>query len=158
ATTAEESPYFVMGQLGRVLVQIENNYVDPVERTRLVEGAIGGMVSELDPHSSYMPPQDWKLFQSETEGKFAGVGGEVDVRGEALTVIAPIEGSPAYRAGIKSGDQILAIDGESTAGAREGGNFEKIVKKMRGAPGTHIKLTIKRAGGNDPFVVDLVRE
>src|SRR5437016_2569685 len=70
ATSQEESPYAAIGQLGRVLVQIENNYVEPVDRARLVNGAIGGMVSELDPHSSYMPPADWKLFQSETEGKF----------------------------------------------------------------------------------------
>jgi carboxyl-terminal processing protease len=147
-----------MGQLGRVLVQVENNYVEPVERARLVNGAISGMVGELDPHSAYMPPQDWKLFQSETEGKFGGIGVEVDARGDALTVIAPIEGSPAYRAGIKSGDKIVAVDGESTHGAGGGGGLDKIVKKMRGAPGTHLKLSIKREGMPNLLQFDLVRE
>src|SRR5207244_9502473 len=121
ATPEGESPYAAIGQLGRVLVQVENNYVEPVDRARLVNGAIVGMVAELDPHSSYLPPQEWKLFQSETEGKFGGVGVEVDARGEVLTVIAPIEGSPAERAGIRSGDKIVAIDGESTHEASQGG-------------------------------------
>ena len=122
ATPEAQNPYQSVAQLGRVLVQIENNYVDPVERGKLVEGAIKGMVENLDPHSSYLPPDEWKQFQSDTEGKFGGVGLEVDGRGEKLIVIAPIEGSPAQRAGIKSGDQIVAVDGEDVdhAAARQG--------------------------------------
>ena len=154
ATSQDESPYSAIGQLGRVLVQIENNYVEPVDRARLVNGAIGGMVSELDPHSSYLPPQDWKLFQSETEGKFGGVGIEVDARGDTLTVIAPIEGSPAFRAGIRSGDKIVAVDGEVSQGT----SFDKVVKKMRGAPGTHVKLMVRREGVKELLTFDLVRE
>jgi carboxyl-terminal processing protease len=154
ATSGDESPYAAVGQLGRVLVQVENNYVEPVERARLVNGAIAGMVAELDPHSSYLPPQEWKLFQSETEGKFGGVGIEVDARGEFLTVIAPIEGSPAARAGIRSGDKILSVDNESAVGDK----LDKIVRKMRGAPGTHVKLGIRREGAKDAMVFDLVRE
>jgi carboxyl-terminal processing protease len=154
ATSQEESPYAAIGQLGRVLVQIENNYVEPVERARLVNGAISGMVGELDPHSSYMPPQDWKLFQSETEGKFGGVGIEVDARSDLLTVIAPIEGSPAHRAGIRSGDKILSVDGDVASSDR----LDRIVRKMRGAPGSHVKLAIKRDGVREPLQFDLVRE
>src|SRR5579864_9385191 len=103
ATPEAQNAYQAVSQLGRVLVQVENHYGDPVERSKLVEGAIKGMVENLDPHSSYLPPDEWKQFQSDTEGKFGGVGLEVDGRGEKLIVIAPIEGSPAFRAGIKSG-------------------------------------------------------
>ncbi len=154
ATPSDESPYAAIGQLGRVLVQVENNYVEPVDRARLVNGAIVGMVAELDPHSSYLPPQEWKLFQSETEGKFGGVGIEVDARGELLTVIAPIEGSPAARAGIKSGDKILAIDNENAVGEK----LDRVVRKMRGTPGTHVKLAVRREGHKEAIVFDLVRE
>lgn len=154
AAPQEASAYAAMGQLGRVLALVENEYVDPVERSRLVEGAVKGMVGELDPHSAYMPAQDFKIFQSDTEGKFGGIGVEVDVRGDAVTVLAPIEGSPAERAGIKPGDKILAVDGED---ARNIG-FDKMVRKMRGAPGTHVKLVVRRDGQREPLTFDLVRE
>ncbi len=140
ATPEAQNAYQSVSQLGRVLVQVENHYVDPVERSKLVEGAIKGMVENLDPHSSYMPPDEWKQFQSDTEGKFGGVGLEVDGRGDKLVVIAPIEGSPAARAGIKSGDQIVAVDGEDVSGQ----GLDKIVKKMRGVPGTKVKITVHR--------------
>jgi carboxyl-terminal processing protease len=143
ATPEAQNPYQSVGQLGRVLVQIENNYVDPVERGKMVEGAIKGMVENLDPHSSYLPPDEWKQFQSDTEGKFGGVGLEVDGRGEKLIVIAPIEGSPAQRAGIKSGDQIIAVDGEDVITQP----LDKVVKKMRGAAGTKVKITVHRESG-----------
>ena len=117
-----------MAQLGRVLVQIENNYVEPVDRAKLVNGAIKGMVEELDPHSSYLPPKEYSDFQEDTEGKFAGIGIEVDARNEMVTVIAPIEGSPAERAGLKSADRIVAIDGEIIQVVA----LDKLVKKMRG--------------------------
>jgi len=140
ATPENQNPYQSVNQLGRVLVQVENHYVDPVERDKLVEGAIKGMVENLDPHSSYMPPEEWRQFQSDTEGKFGGVGIEVDGRGDKLVVIAPIEGSPAQRAGVKSGDQIVAVDGEDVVGQP----LDKVVKRMRGAPGTKVKVTILR--------------
>src|SRR5260221_8965136 len=89
ATSRDDSPYNDFGQLGRVLVLVENQYVEPVDHKKVVEGAIKGMVHELDPHSAYMPPEDFRLFQSDTEGKFGGVGVEVDLRDDAITVIAP---------------------------------------------------------------------
>jgi carboxyl-terminal processing protease len=143
ATPEAQNPYQSVAQMGRVLVQIENNYVDPVDRGKLVEGAIKGMVENLDPHSSYLPPDEWKQFQSDTEGKFGGVGLEVDGRNEKLIVIAPIEGSPAARVGIKSGDQIIAVDGEDVLTQP----LDKVVKKMRGAAGTKVKITIHRETG-----------
>lgn len=143
ATPEAQNPYHVVNQLGRVLVQVENHYVDPVERNKMVEGAIKGMVENLDPHSSYLPPDEWKQFQSDTEGKFGGVGLEVDGRGDKLIVIAPIEGSPAQRAGIRSGDQIVGVDGEDVVGQP----LDKVVKRMRGAPGTKVKITVHRETG-----------
>ncbi len=143
ATPEAQNPYQAVSQLGRVLVAIENHYVDPVERKKVVDGAIKGMVEALDPHSSYMPPEEWKQFQSDTEGKFGGVGLEVDGRGDRLVVVAPIEGSPAARAGIRSGDVIVAVDGEDVIGQP----LEKVVKRMRGAEGTKVKVTVNRESG-----------
>ncbi len=153
ATTHDDSPYAVVGQLARVLVQVEKDYVDPVDRTKLLTGAIKGMVEGLDPHSSYMTPEEYDAFANETEGQFGGLGIEVDMRGDKLTVIAPIEGSPAARAGIHSGDHILSVDGEEI----EHVALDKLIKRMRGPVGTHVKLYIRRAGVRDPLVFDLVR-
>jgi carboxyl-terminal processing protease len=153
ATTRDESPYAVVGQLARVLVQVENDYVDPVDRQKLLNGAIKGMVDGLDPHSSYMTPEDYESFQSETEGQFGGVGIEVDVRSDELIVVAPIEGSPAARAGVRSGDRIVSVDGEDIDHVP----LDKMVRRMRGPTGTHVKLFIRRDGVRDPLVFDLQR-
>jgi carboxyl-terminal processing protease len=154
ATPARESPYDMLEQLGRALVLIENEYVEPVDRRRLVEGAIKGMVGELDPHSGYLPPQDWSIFQSDTEGKFGGVGVEVDFRDDYVMVIAPIEGSPAERAGVRSGDHIIAIDNKSVADRSP----DDLIRTMRGAPGSKVVLTIKRAGKDAVLHFTLSRE
>lgn len=146
ATPENQNPYQVLHQLGRVLVQVENHYVDPVERSKLVEGAIKGMVESLDPHSAYLPPEEWRQFQSDTEGKFGGVGLEVDGRNDKLIVIAPIEGSPAQRAGIRSGDQIVAVDGDDVIGQP----LDKVVKRMRGVAGTKVKITMLRENKGGP--------
>jgi len=139
-TPANQNPNESVKQLARVRVQVENNYVDPAPREKLVEGAIKGMVEALDPHSSYLPADEWKQFQSDTEGKFGGVGIEVDGRSDKLIIIAPIEGSPAQKAGIKSGDQIVGVDGEDVLGQP----LDKVVKRMRGAAGTKVKITMLR--------------
>ncbi len=154
ATTQAASPYAPLDQLARVLVLVENQYVDPTQRAKMTEGAIKGMVAELDPHSAYMNPAEYALFQSETEGKFAGIGVEVDGRGEYVTVIAPFDGSPAARAGVRPGDQIIAIDGRSTRGER----LERLVTMMRGATGSSVRLTVRRSGVADPLTFTLVRE
>jgi carboxyl-terminal processing protease len=154
ATSHDQNPYAVVGQFGRVLVQIENNYVDPVDRGKIAEGAIRGMVEGLDPHSSYMSAEEFSLFASETEGQFGGVGIEVESRGDQLVVIAPIEGSPAESAGIKSGDRIIAIDGEDVSRT----TLDKLVHKMRGAPKSHVKLSVRRQPDRDLLTFDLVRE
>jgi carboxyl-terminal processing protease len=154
ATTQAQSPYDVLDQMARVLVLIENEYVEPVDRRSLVEGSIKGMVAELDPHSAYLPPQDYEIFQADTEGRFGGIGVEVDFRDEYVIVIAPIEGSPAERAGVRSGDRIVAIDNLSVRGK----SSEDLVRKMRGAPGTKVVLTIRRPGRDDLLYFTLARE
>lgn len=154
AAKSNESPHAAIEQLARVLVQVENRYVDPVDRDRLLLGAIKGMVAELDPHSEYFPPKEYGEFTSETTGKFGGVGIEVDGRGEFLTVISPIEGGPAEAAGIKPGDEIIAIDGQDAKGI----TLEKSVRLMRGDPGTKVVLTIRRPSENNKILkVPLVR-
>src|SRR5450432_4119990 len=154
AGSERENPYKVVEQLGRVLVWIENEYVDPVDRKRLVEGSIKGMVAELDPHSSYMPAEDYAIFQGDTEGHFGGVGVEVDFGDEFVTVIAPIEGSPAERAGVRSGDRILAIDNVGVHGRPS----IELVRQMRGEPGSHVLMTIRRAGSDKLLYLTLTRQ
>jgi carboxyl-terminal processing protease len=153
ATTARQSPYAMIEQLARVLVMVEHEYVDPVDRARLVEGSIKGMVAELDPHSSYLAPEDYGIFRGDTEGHFGGVGVEVDFSTDFATVIAPIEGSPADRAGIRSGDRIVAIEGQSVRGKSP----TDLVRAMRGEPGTKVMLTIRRDGVDRFLYFTLVR-
>ncbi len=153
AVSSNQSPYATVSQLARVLVLIENHYVEPVDRQRILEGAVKGMVAELDPHSAYLPPSDFRDFQNETEGSFVGVGVEVDARQDVITVIAPIEGSPAERAGVKPGDRIIAIDGWLTRGQ----SLERVVRKMRGAPGTTVRVTLQRVGVDATIDVVLTR-
>jgi carboxyl-terminal processing protease len=142
ASPDDRSPYAVIGQLSRVLVLIENEYVDAVDRDRLLRGAIKGMVAELDPHSAYLPPRDFTVLQDDTRGEFAGIGVEVDFRNDRVTVISPIEGSPAHRAGIRAGDSILSIDGMSV----QGKNASDLVKLMRGPAGTTVRVSVRRPG------------
>ncbi|MFO0547992.1 MAG: S41 family peptidase [Polyangiaceae bacterium] len=149
-----QSPYQPIDELSRVLLLVEHNYVVPADRTKLLDGALRGMVEGLDPHSSYMDPSEYAAFQSDTEGKFGGVGVEVDLRDDVVTVIAPIEGSPAAEAGIQAGDKILAVDGQPLRGKK----MDRIVDMMRGEPGTKVHLTIGREGKDELVELDLVRK
>jgi carboxyl-terminal processing protease len=149
-----DTPYAAVEQLGRVLVEVENEYVDPVDRAKLVGGAIKGMVAELDPHSSYMPPEEFQAFQSDTEGEFGGIGIEVETRNGELVVLSPIEGSPAERAGIQSGDTIVSVDGRDAPSQ----SLDKLVKHLRGAPGGRVRIGIRRQGSSELLSFDLVRE
>jgi len=152
--TQSDAPYAALAQLGRVLVQVENDYVDPVDRAKLVDGAIKGMVAELDPHSSYMPPDEFQAFQSDTEGEFGGIGVEVELQNEELVVLSPIDGSPASRAGIRSGDVIVSVDGKDPTVEP----LDKLVKRLRGVPGSHVKVGVRRRGAPDVLAFDLRRE
>lgn len=146
--------YESLHTFSRVLQQIESNYVEPVDDQLLVRGAIRGMLDVLDPHSVYMPPSVYKELRMETGGRFAGVGLEVTIKKGWITVVSPIEGSPADHAGIKAGDHIIKINSKS---AREM-DLSEAVGMMRGKSGTHVQLTILRDDNKRPFDVSLVRK
>lgn len=154
ATPTEASPYAATGELARVLVIAEQSYVDPVDRDKAVRGALSGMIGSLDPHSHYLPPAEYKEFQSDTEGRFGGIGIEVDARGDEIKVLAPIEGAPAARAGVRPGDVVVAVEGESVRDA----GVEKVIKKLRGPAGTKVKLSIRRDGTRGLLTFEIVRE
>src|SRR6185503_17149390 len=137
-----------------ILSIVQKNYVDEVPTKQLIEGAVNGMLVSLDPHSAYLTPELYKELQVETKGSFGGLGIEITNKSGMLTVVAPIEDTPAYRAGIKSGDVILKIDGEFTKDM----TLVEAVKRMRGKPDTKVKLTIKRENPNQLFDSTLTRE
>lgn len=134
-----------------VLDIVKENYVEEVENEELIEGAISGMLRTLDPHSSYLDPDAYKELQVETKGSFGGIGIEITIRDGVLTVVSPLEGTPAYELGIQAGDQILRVDGEPTKEM----TLMEAVKKMRGPKGTKVVLTIMREGFTKPedFVI-----
>jgi carboxyl-terminal processing protease len=137
-----------------VLSQVEQQYVTPIDDREAMEGAIQGMLSSLDPHSSYMDAAEYRDFmQVQTRGEYGGLGIEVTTEDGAVRVIAPIDDTPAARAGIQGGDYIIAIDGENIVGLV----LNDAVQRMRGEPGTQITVTVAREGV-DPFDVTLTRE
>jgi carboxyl-terminal processing protease len=137
-----------------ILSIVKKNYVEDVETKNLVNGAINGMLTSLDPHSAYLTPELYKELQSDTQGRFGGLGIEITVKGGILTVVSPIEDTPAAKAGIKPGDQIFKIEEEFTKDM----SLIDAVKKMRGLKGTKINLTIKREGVADLVDFTLVRD
>lgn len=137
-----------------VLTLVETNYVDEVKPRTLIQNALQGLVSRLDPHSAYMPPEIYKEMQVETKGSFGGLGLEITLKDEILTVVAPIEDSPAFLAGIKTGDKIVRVGKEATKNM----TLLDAVKKMRGKPGTKITISIMRAGFREPKSFTLTRD
>ncbi|ACH38309.1 periplasmic carboxy-terminal processing protease [Citrifermentans bemidjiense Bem] len=125
-----------------VLAIVKKSYVEEVDTKKLVYGAINGMLSSLDPHSSFMPPETYKEMKIDTKGSFGGLGIEITVKEGILTVISPIEDTPAFKAGVKAGDQILKIDDKFTKDL----TITDAVKRMRGVKGTKVTLTIMREG------------
>ncbi len=151
---APNTSYEDLETFTNVLAIIQKNYVEDVDTKRLVEGAINGMLASLDPHSAYLTPELYKELQVETKGSFGGLGIEITNRNGMLTVVAPIEDTPAYRAGVKAQDIILKIDGEFTKDM----SLVEAVKKMRGPKNTKVKLTIKREHPQKLLDVVLTRE
>jgi carboxyl-terminal processing protease len=137
-----------------VLKLVEDNYVEPTDSKKLLYGSLRGLLSSLDPYSTFFTPEEFKEFTSETQGEFGGLGMEVTMENNKLLVVSPIEDTPAYKAGIKPGDWIVEIDGEPT----DKMTLFQAVKKMRGKPGTKVTLTIFRKGVEKPFKVELVRD
>ncbi len=146
--------YEELRTFSEVLTQVQKNYVDETKVKDLVQGAIRGMLSTLDPHSAYMTPEMYKEMQVETKGEFGGVGIQIGVKENRLAVIAPIDGTPAHRAGIKAGDYITKVNEDSTKDL----SLMDAVQKMRGPKGTKVNLTIQRDGTPDPLQFTLVRD
>jgi carboxyl-terminal processing protease len=159
ATTAaiaqgDASSYAALDEFMDVFQKVRSDYVEKVDDEKLIKGAIAGMLASLDPHSSFLDTNDFANLKTQTEGSYGGLGLSVTLEDGAVKVIAPTEDTPAYRAGIKSGDYITHLDGELIYG----GSLDEAVQKMRGKPGTPIKLTIVRPGRDKPIEVTLVRE
>ena len=150
----EEATYQGLSNFTRVLDLIERNYVDNVDTEKLAISAIEGMLKTLDPYSAYLTPERYKELEIGTSGEFGGVGIEISGENDILTVITPIEGSPAAKAGIKPGDLIIAIDGKSTQGL----SVDEAVKSLRGPKGSTVKITIQSQGDKNPREVVLVRD
>lgn len=137
-----------------VLRQIENNYVETQEPKDLIYGAIKGMIRNLDPHSSFMTKEEYSEFMLETKGSFTGIGIEITIKDNILTVVSPIEDTPAYKAGIKAGDKIFKVENEPTKDM----TMLEAVKKIRGPKGTKVNLTILREGSDKPLEFSITRD
>ena len=146
--------YRLLTLFGDVFERIRAEYVEPVNDRELIENAINGMLTGLDPHSSYMNAKAFRDMQVQTRGEFGGLGLEVTADNGLIKVVSPIDDTPAAKAGIKSGDLITMLDGQTVQGL----TLTEAVDKMRGPPGSNIKLTIKREGVDTPVEVSMARE
>jgi len=154
AQALPDDTYKDLQTFANVLAIVQKNYVEPVSTKDLINGAITGMLASLDPHSAYLTPDLYRDLEVETRGSFGGLGIEITVKDDTLTVVSPIEGTPAYKAGLKSGDQIIKIDSDFTKGM----TLTDAVKRMRGPKGSKIRLTIHRQGIPDLFTVTVTRD
>ena len=146
--------YHLLTLFGDVFERVRADYVDPVTDKDLVENAINGMLTGLDPHSAYMNAKQFRDMQVQTKGEFGGLGIEVTQENGFIKVISPIDDTPAAKAGIKAGDIITALDGKTVQGI----SLNDAVEKMRGAPNSKITLTVKREGIDKPLEIGLLRE
>jgi len=137
-----------------VLTQVKKNYVEALQTQELVHGAVRGMLKTLDPHSSYMTPDMYREMQVETKGEFGGVGIQIGIKDHHITVIAPIEGTPAHAAGIEAGDVIVNVDGEPMKDL----TLVEAVQRMRGPKGTPVAITVERKQVAEPLTFTLVRD
>lgn len=154
ATSDSNKPYKDLKIFSEVFHKIQTNYFEAVDTEELIEGSINGMLRTLDPHSSYMNKDIYKEMQIETEGEFGGLGIEITIRNNILTVVSPIEDTPAFAAGIKAGDKIIKVDGVSTQDL----SLSEAVKRMRGKKGTEVTITIVRKGLDKPKDITIIRD
>ena len=147
-------PLEELQQLAAVFSMVKSDYVEPVDEKKLISDAITGMVASLDPHSQYYDKKSFKEFREGTTGRFVGVGIEITQEEGLIKIVSPIEGSPAFRGGIKSGDMITKIDDTAVKGL----SLNDAVKRMRGEPNTKVQLTIFRKDENRSFPVTITRQ
>lgn len=145
--------YKLLDLFGEVLEKVRSEYVEPVNDEELIEAALNGMLSSLDPHSAYLNPKNSKDMDIQTRGEFGGLGLEVTMESGWVKVVSPIDDTPAYRAGMQPGDFVTHLDGEPVQGL----SLSEAVDRMRGSAGTDIKLTVRRAGVDQPFDIKLTR-
>lgn len=150
----DASVYEQLDLFGDIFERIRGQYVEDVEAGKLIEAAINGMLTSLDPHSSYLPPDDFDDMRVQTRGEFGGLGIEVTQEDGFVKVVSPIDGTPAAEAGIQSGDFITHVNGESLLGL----TLDQAVEMMRGPVGSEIVITVVREGTQDPFDVSIVRD
>jgi carboxyl-terminal processing protease len=151
---SDDNVYEQMELLTEMLLLVKKYHVEEHEFDELVYAAIGGMLRSLDAHSAFMDPDEYKAMKEETRGAYGGIGVKIGMRRGILTVIAPIEDSPGFRAGLQSGDKILGIDEEETIGTTLG----EAVKKMRGAKGKKVVLSVLGEGDSEPHDVEIIRD
>jgi carboxyl-terminal processing protease len=145
--------YDLLNLFGEVFQRVRTDYVEPVKDGDLIEAAINGMLSSLDPHSSYLNEKNFHEMQVQTRGEFGGLGIEVTMEGGLIKVVSPIDDTPAFKAGIHAGDYISAINDDPVMGL----TLSDAVDKMRGAPDTKIKITVLREGENEPMDFNITR-
>lgn len=148
-----EERYADLQIFSKILNYVQQYYVDPVDTKKLVNGAIKGMLKELDPHTNYMPAEIFKDFESETAGEFGGIGIEISLQNGILTIISPIEDTPAWKAGIHAGDKVVAIDGQSTKGF----TLVEASALLKGKNGQPIVLSVIRDNNDKPLDIKIVR-
>jgi len=148
------SVYEQLDLFGDVFERIRTYYVEDVDEARLIEAAINGMLTSLDPHSSYLPPRDFEAMQTQTRGEFGGLGIEVTQEEGFVKVITPMDDTPAMEAGVEAGDFITHVDGQSLLGL----TLEQAVDLMRGEIGSEIVITVVREGEDEPFDIAIVRD
>jgi carboxyl-terminal processing protease len=149
-----DNAYRLFSQFMDVVAKVRDNYVEEVEVDDLIEDAIRGMLRSLDPHSQYLSSGDYASLKIDTQGTYGGLGIVIGVRGGFLTVVSPMEGTPASKMGIRSLDRVVEIDGETT----DGMSLDEAVSKMRGPEGTQVALTVLREGVEQPLEFELTRE
>ncbi|MFB0510153.1 MAG: S41 family peptidase [bacterium] len=137
-----------------ILNIVQQNYVKDVDNKELIKSAVEGMLESLDPYTQYLESDEFSDLRIKTEAEFGGIGIQIGLRDDILTVISPIEGTPAYRIGMRSGDRIVKIETEST----EGFNLDDAVKRLRGQPGTKVEVDVTREGASEPLHFTIVRE
>jgi carboxyl-terminal processing protease len=143
-----------IGKLYEVMKRLNVTYVDDIDNGKLMEDAINGMLKGLDPHTSYFTPEEFKNFTSSTKGEFGGLGIQIDKKGDYITVVSPIEGTPAYRMGIMAGDMIWKVDGEDVTGI----STTESINKMRGEIGSEVTITVIRPGHKEPLDFKIIRD
>ena len=148
------SPYQKLNVFTRVLSYVESNYVEEVDQDRLIYGAVKGMLETLDPHSAFLSPEQYRDMKADNTGEFGGVGLEVELRDGVLTVMAILDGTPAAKAGLQTGDQIVKIEEAPTRGL----SLDDAVGKMRGKRGSKVTLTVARKAWKEARAIPLVRE